>query len=183
MKETDSTIIVRPERTQDHEAIAELHRVAFESELEPRLVEEIRRSPGFDEKLSLAATNADRIVGHILFSGIAIETGNGDVAALALAPVAVLPEFQRRGVGSMLIRRGLDESRRLGHGIVVVLGHPSYYPRFGFVPSKTKGIVAPFPAPDEAFMVMELVAGALDGVSGTVRYPLAFMAPEDPRPH
>ena len=184
MKETGLTIMVGPERPRDFDPVARLHRTAFDSDLEPRLVDEIRHSPGFIGELSLVATAADSVIGHALFSPIIIETAKGDVPALALAPVAVLPEFQRLGIGSLLIRRGLEESRRLGHTIVVVLGHPAYYPRFGFVVARTKGISAPFPVvPEEAFMVMELVPGALDGVLGTVRYPLAFMAAESPGPH
>ena len=84
--------------------------------------------------------------------------------------MAVHPEFQHQGIGSELVRKGLERCGRLGHRIVIVVGHPSYYPRFGFISARSKGLEAPFPVPDEAFMVMEFVPGSLDGVSGTVVY-------------
>ena len=99
-----------------------------------------------------------------------------DVVLHALAPMAVHPDFQRRGVGSALVRAGLEAARRLGHKSVVVLGHAEYYPRFGFVPARPRGIEPPLQAPDEAFMLIELVPGALAGVRGTVRYPAAYDA-------
>jgi putative acetyltransferase len=91
--------------------------------------------------------------------------------ALALAPMAVTPDLQRRGIGSALVRRGLDEARRLGHGVVIVLGHPEYYPRFGFTRGSAHGIRPPFEAPDDAFLVLELREGALARVRGEVDYP------------
>jgi predicted N-acetyltransferase YhbS len=94
--------------------------------------------------------------------------------ALALAPMAVRPEFQNLGIGSRLIREGLERCRNLGHKIVIVAGHPEYYPRFGFTSSRAKGLEAPFPVPDEAFMVIELIPGALDSVSGMIVYPAPF---------
>jgi putative acetyltransferase len=94
--------------------------------------------------------------------------------ALALAPMAVHPEFQNQGIGSRLVMEGLERYRSLGHRIVVVLGHPKYYPRFGFTSARAKGLEAPFPVPDEAFMVAELVPGGLDTVSGMTVYPAPF---------
>lgn len=105
-----------------------------------------------------------------------IEADNGDVPALALAPMAVLPECQGQGIGSELVRAGLTAARRAGHRIVVVVGHAEYYPRFGFVTAGRSGLRSPFPAPDEAFMVMTLTPGSLEGISGVVRYPAAFDA-------
>ncbi len=94
--------------------------------------------------------------------------------ALALAPLAVLPEFQRRGIGFQLVKKGLEECRNQGHSIVTVLGHPEYYPRFGFKLAAECGIESPFEVPLEAFMVIELVSGALDGVNGVLKYSKAF---------
>jgi len=94
--------------------------------------------------------------------------------ALALATLAVRPELQNQGIGSELVRDGLERCRNLGHRIVVVVGHPKYYPRFGFSPARAQSLEAPFPVPDEAFLVLELVAGALTGVAGMVRYPPPF---------
>jgi putative acetyltransferase len=122
--------------------------------------------------LSLVAEVERRIVGHILFSRMWIDTTNGAVAAVALAPMAVLPERQRRGIGGRLIRRGLDLLRARGEGAVIVLGHAGYYPRFGFSSGKARMIESPFRP--ESFLALELRPGALDGVRGKVRYAAAF---------
>ena len=126
------------------------------------------------------ALRDDGVVGHILFSPIDIVRDSGDVPAvaqtpaLALAPMAVRPEYQRQGIGSALVRLGLKACRRAGHRIVVVLGHAEYYPRFGFTPAGESGVRAPFEVPDEVFMVLSLVDGGLDDVAGVVRYSAAF---------
>lgn len=168
------TYTVRPETPDDYPAVRGIHRLAFGGDGEARLVDALRRTPGFKPELSLVALDGGTIVGHILFCPIDIETERGDVATLALGPMAVRPGFQRRGVGSALVRSGLEVCRRTGHTSVVVVGHAEYYPRFGFVPAIPNGICPPFEVPDEAFMVCELVPGALRGVWGRVRYPSAF---------
>lgn len=122
--------------------------------------------------VSLVAELDNRVVGHIVFSRMWIETANERIAAVALAPVAVLPEHQRRGIGGKLIERGLDLLRSATERIVIVLGEPHYYPRFGFSTEKARGLANPFPP--EAYMALELHAGALDGVRGKVRYAAAF---------
>lgn len=166
---------IRAETPADAEAISEVNRLAFGRENEARLVEAIRDTPGFIPALSLVAERDGRVVGHILFSRIAIRTDKGqEVPALALAPVAVLPEYQGQGIGSTLIRAGLDRARALGHRIVVVVGHPNYYPRFGFTSARAQGLEAPFPVSDPAFMALALTPGALDGVHGVVVYPEVF---------
>jgi putative acetyltransferase len=167
-------ITLRPETIEDYAAIREVNLLAFGRDVEPRLVEALRASPDFIPELSLVAVEAGQVVGHILFSPVAIEMKDGSVPALTLAPLAVRPEFQNQGIGSDLVRRGLEECRRLGHRIVIVVGHAEYYPRFGFSLARAHGLEAPFPVPDEAFMVLELVPGALEGAAGTVRYPPAF---------
>ena len=167
-------ITIRPERTEDYAAIHDVNLLAFGQEVEPRLVENLRQSADFIPELSLVAVEAGRVVGHILFSPLVIETKDGAVPALALAVMAVRPEFQNQGIGSELVRDGLERCRSRGHRIVVVIGHPEYYPRFGFSPARAKGLEVPFPVPDEAFLVLELVRGALDKVSGVVKYPPAF---------
>ena len=173
---SNGMITIRPERPVDHSAIYEVNRLAFGRENEARLVDALRLSDGFLPELSLVACSADVIIGHILFTRITIDSPNRSAPALALAPMAVLPAHRRQGIGSMLVREGLEQCRRLGHGIVVVLGHAEYYPRFGFVPARPRRILAPFPAPDEVFMVLELTTGALQGVAGTVHYPPEFDA-------
>lgn len=165
---------IRPEQKSDHALIHEVNRLAFGGEDEARLVESIRNSALFIPELSLVAVEDSTIVGHILFSPVTIETDEGSLEALALAPMAVRPDYQRKGVGTALVRQGLDVCRRMGYRIVIVIGHPHYYPRFGFTQARAKGFEAPFPVPDEAFMVCELLEGSLDGAAGTVRYPEAF---------
>ncbi|MBD2040953.1 GNAT family N-acetyltransferase [Microcoleus sp. FACHB-672] len=167
-------IIIRPETSDDFAGIYEVNKLAFGQEGEAQLVDAIRRSDNFNPELSLVAIQDEKIVGHLLFSDIIIQTENKDVPALALAPLAVHPEFQNQGIGSQLIQQGLKDCQRLGHKIVVVVGHPNYYTRFGFSPARAKGLEAPFPVPDEAFMVLELAPAALEGITGMVKYPPAF---------
>ena len=164
-------IVIRPEEPQDIPGIAEVNRSAFGGETEVHLVETIRASPGFIRDLSLVAVRDGRIVGHILLSPIHIQAETREIPALALAPVAVLPGCQRQGIGSRLVEEGLRQSRELGRGIVIVVGWPSFYPRFGFTRARAQGLEAPFPVPDEAFMVLELIPGALAGVNGMVCFP------------
>jgi putative acetyltransferase len=165
---------IRAEQKNDTEAIHEVNRLAFGQEDESLLICRIRNSPRFIPDLSLVALIEGKIVGHILFSPITIEAKLGDIPALSLAPMAVLPAFQNRGVGSELVGEGLARCRRLGHKIVVVIGHPDYYPRFGFIPARPKGLEVAFPVPDKAFMVHELAPQALKGIEGTVKYPPEF---------
>jgi putative acetyltransferase len=106
----------------------------------------------------------------MLFTAVMIESDAPAWTALGLAPMAVLPQCQRQGIGSHLVRAGLTACVRQGHTVVVVLGHPTYYPRFGFVPAAAKGLRCEYPVPDGVFMVAELVSGALDGRTGLVKY-------------
>jgi putative acetyltransferase len=168
---------IRPERAEERTVIREINRLAFGGEAEPNLVDKIRESAGFIPQLSLVAVRQGRVVGHILFSLIEIRIdGRPDQPwpALALAPMAVHPDFQNQGIGSALVQRGLEIGRDLGHAVIVVVGHPEYYPRFGFTSARAKGLESPFPVPDEAFLTIELVPGSLHGVKGTVVYPPAF---------
>jgi putative acetyltransferase len=167
-------IKIQPEKGEYDTAIHEINVLGFGREDEARLVENLRKSPDFIPELSLVAVKDKRVVGHILFSRIAIQTKTGSFAAMSLAPMAVHPEFQKQGIGSKLIRQGFARCRKLGHKIVVVVGHPNYYPRFGFTSARAKGLEAPFLVPDEAFMVIEIAPGALNGISGMVIYTPAF---------
>jgi putative acetyltransferase len=169
-------INIRPEEAPDIPAISEIHRSAFGGDTEAMIVDAVRASPGFIRDLSLVAVKDRRVVGHILLSLIRIETGTSSSPALALAPIAVLPGCQKRGIGSLLVEEGLRRCRELGHSIVVVVGEPSFYTRFGFTPARARGLEAPFPVPDEAFMVLELPDGALKGITGMVCYPPPFLA-------
>ena len=168
-------IAIQPEREKDYSAIHEINVLAFGRENEARLVNKIREALDFIPELSLVAIKNGRVVGHILFSRIIIQSKAGSFPALALAPMAVHPKFQNQGIGSKLVRQGLERCRNRGHKIVVVVGHPQYYPRFGFSSARTKGLEAPFPVPDEVFMVLELVRGALHDTTGMVTYPQEFL--------
>jgi putative acetyltransferase len=167
-------ISIRAEKKEDIRAIHMVNRLAFGQEDEAVLVDQLRGSSGFIPELSLVAVKDSQVIGHILFSQIHIATPEGDVAVLSLAPMAVLPEVQNSGIGSQLVRTGLEKCQELGHKIVVVVGHPGYYPRFGFVPARQKNLELSFPVSDEAFMVFELVPDALDGIGGKVRFPPEF---------
>jgi len=169
-------INVRPATTADYTAIHALNALAFGRENEATLVERLRTSAAFVPGLSLVADDAGRVIGHLLLTAIHIRTPERRVPALALAPMAVHPDHQHRGVGAQLVRQGLTRCRQLGHGIVIVVGHPDYYPRFGFTPARAWGLEAPFPVPDDAFMVLELIQGALAGIAGMVEYPPPFAA-------
>jgi putative acetyltransferase len=164
---------VRTENTQDLadiRGIRAVNEAAFGGSEEADLVDRLRADGNV--LVSLVGELESAIVGHVLFSRMWIHTASGLVSAVALAPVAVLPEHQRIGVGRRLIEHGLDLLRVQGERIVIVVGHPSYYPRFGFSTAMAGLLEAPFPR--EAFMALELVTGALAQVKGSVVYPPAF---------
>jgi putative acetyltransferase len=161
-------ITVRPEAAGDETSVREVNVAAFPGPAEADLVDKLRSAQVIT--LSLVAVSNDRIVGHALFSPVNIESGGAGLAGLGLGPVAVLPDFQRRDIGSSLIKAGIAQLRRDGQTFVVVLGHPDYYPRFGFRPTAEFGIRCEWDVPPEAFMVMELCEGALAGHKGVVKY-------------
>jgi putative acetyltransferase len=161
-------IEIREERGGDAGGVRRVNELAFGRAEEAALVERLRAAAR--PHVSLVAADGAEIVGHIFFSPVAIEPEDASPALMGLAPMAVLPSHQRRGVGTRLVRAGLDECRRLGTRAVVVVGHPEYYPRFGFRPASLFGLRCEYPVPDEAFMALELVPGALAGVSGLVKY-------------
>jgi putative acetyltransferase len=165
-------LVIRPERAGDLDAIRAVNRSAFGQDDEARLVDALRSSPAFVPELSLVAEIDGVVCGHILFSRIGVRSEAGVVPALALAPMAVDPERQRRGIGSALVRHGLEDARRLGHRVVIVVGHPEYYPRFGFQPASRWGVKALFAVPDEAFLLVELEPGSAR--AGAVEYPREF---------
>ncbi len=169
-------IIIRKERTSDHQAVNDITRLAFEQDAEATLIDRLRSNEhAFIPDLSLVAAIGPDVIGHMLFTKIYIVDDNQrEFTSLALAPVSVAPAFQNRGVGSMLIKHGLEVATQLGYTSVIVLGHEHYYPRFGFYPAKKWGINPPFDVPENAFMAMELVEDGLTDVSGTVHYPPEF---------
>jgi putative acetyltransferase len=159
-------------RPDDVPAVRLVNEAAFGRAAEADLVDALRDRG--TATLSLVAVLQDRVVGHILFSPVTIESGGEVTASLGLGPMAVLPSNQRQGIGCLLVRTGIEDCRRAGHGAVVVLGHPEYYPRFGFVPASRLGLAWEHPAPDEAFMALELRDGAVPRPSGIVRYQPEF---------
>jgi len=162
---------IRHETDEDVARITEIHSAAFGQENEGALVERLRQTDTFDPELSLVAEVDGIVSGHILFYPVVIDSGREEYQTLALAPMAVIPELQNKGIGNKLVTEGLETAKRLGHKSVIVLGHPNYYPRFGFQPASKWGIRAPFEAPDDAFLALELVPGELSDKRGTVRYP------------
>ncbi|MGP0068489.1 MAG: GNAT family N-acetyltransferase [Isosphaeraceae bacterium] len=162
--------IVRPETIGDHAGVRELNRLAFGGDDEARLVDALREA-GY-ARISMVAEEYGRLVGHILFSALTIATSRGEIQALSLAPMAVVPSRQRKGIGSALVGEGLRACREAGHRIVVVLGHPEFYPRFGFSAKLAEPLESPYSGP--AFMAVELVPNALQGIEGEVRYPPPF---------
>jgi len=163
---------VRPETDADRAAIRAVNEAAFESSAEADIVDSLRAHQG-DEVVSLVAERDGDIAGHILFSRVAI-VGHEGLKLMSLGPLAVLPGHQRNGVGSELVRDGLIRCRESGAQAVVVVGHPQFYPRFGFVPAHRYAILCEFDVPDDVFMLVELTPQALSGVSGVVVYDAAF---------
>ncbi len=165
--------MIRPETPADHPVVFEVNRRAAGQDAETVLVDALRA--GGHAEVSLAAEIAGRGVGHILFSRLPIRTAAGMVDAVALAPMAVLPDHQRHVIGGELVRAGLEACRAGGHRIAVVLGHPAFYRRFGFPAALAERLESPFGG-GEAWMAVELVPGALAGVEGRVEYPPLFRA-------
>ncbi|KAA0779358.1 N-acetyltransferase [Bacillus sp. AR2-1] len=171
-------VTIRQEQQSDYKKTEEVVQQAFLKEefsdkTERELVSRIRKCDAFIPELSIVAVN-EEIVGHILLSKIKIEQGATSVESLALAPVSVARGYQKKGIGGKLIGVALEKAKELGYGSVVVLGHPEYYPKFGFKKASEWNIKAPFEVPDEVFMVMELSENALQGVEGIVQYSSAF---------
>jgi putative acetyltransferase len=168
--DTTSPLLIRDEQPCDREQVRKVNEAAFGRSDEADLIDRLRVQGVV--LLSLVAEFDGQIIGHILFSRMTVETAQGPVAAVSLAPMAVQPDHQGRKIGSQLVGRGLAQLRDRGERIVIVLGHQHYYPRFGFSSEKARHLASPFPP--EAFMALELSDGALTGIHGAVRYPSAF---------
>jgi predicted N-acetyltransferase YhbS len=162
--------ITRAETRPDIPAVRAIELAAFDTPLEADLVDALRADEAWIDGLSVVAARADGTpVGHALLTRCHI----GDVPALCLGPVAVLPEHQRTGAGAAAVRAALDAATARGERYVVVLGHPTYYPRFGFTRASAHGIGVTFDVPDEALMALALDPGH-PLPAGTVRYPAPF---------
>lgn len=170
---------VRPETPSDYAAVADVIRAAFAEEgggeEEVALVERLRTAgQAIVSLVASAPDDAGKIAGHILFIPLRIETPKGVFMGAALAPMAVAPESQRQGIGSALVQAGLDRCRQQFLSAVIVLGHPEYYPRFGFSAELARNLTSPYSGLGDAWMALELAPSVLSGVAGTVRYPEAF---------
>jgi predicted N-acetyltransferase YhbS len=175
-------IIIRKENTFDHNWVVELTERAFETleisdHNEGKLVDKLRKAPTFIDELSLVAELNGQVVGHILFTPIIIDNGEQQFRSLVLAPVSVLPEFQKQGIGGQLIRAGHQKAKELGFQSVILIGHPEYYPRFGYKTASGWRLKVAMELPsDDVFMAIELTEGGLAGVSGVVVFPPEFGA-------
>lgn len=159
---------VRPEEPGDQVAIGRVNDAAFGQADESRIIGAIRRAG--HPNLSLVALDGSEVVGHILFTPVMLESLESGARVMGLGPMAVVPALQRQGIGSRLVHEGLGECARIGCQAVVVVGHPRFYPRFGFRPASAYGLRCEYAVPDEVFMAVELMPGALAGCSGLVRY-------------
>jgi putative acetyltransferase len=165
--ETIPMIAIRKETPADQDAIRRLYEIAFDQEAESYLIDRLRT--GCPHYLSFVALQKDRVVGHILFTPVTLDS-NG-LSGMGLAPMAVSPALQKRGVGRQLVRHGLDSLRESGCPFVIVLGHPDYYPRFGFEPASAYRIESQWrEVPDEAFLIMVFDHAALPKEGGVARY-------------
>ena len=167
-------VIIRPEREADFDAIASVHRAAFGRDDEGAIAERARVLGDDVRELSLVAELEGDIVGHVMISRARLDGR----AVLALGPIGVVPELQGQGIGGTLMRETIDRARAAGEPLIVLIGHPWYYPRFGFVRASTLGIRPPFELPDEVFMALELHRGGAAG-GGVFTYSPAFDAAVD----
>ena len=162
-------VTTRPEQPKDIAAIRKINETAFGQLTEASIVDSLRDA--CPDAVSLVAVEGDRVLGHILFSPVRVSPRSEVTQGMGLAPMAVLPERQRQGIGSMLVQAGIHVLRERNCSFIIVLGHPEYYPRFGFVPASDYGLLCQWDGvPDEAFMVLMLNEFAMAGVSGVASY-------------
>ncbi len=166
---------IRKERPVDEKAVFDVNFRAFGQDAEPKIVDALRMS--CPEGVSLVAEEQGKIVGHILFTPAWIETAPEPLNGMTLAPLAVAPECQRKGIGSALVQAGIEAVRASGTPFIVVLGHPDYYPKFGFERASKYGIRCEYDqVPDEAFMIFVFRPQALKGIHGTAKMRPEFAA-------
>ena len=163
---------IRKEKDSDKEKIWKVNAEAFESEAEANLVNALRDS-GISF-ISLVAEEDEGIIGHILFTPVELIGDAAGLKLMGLAPMAVLPKLQRKGIGSQLVKTGIENCATQGYDAIVVFGHPEYYPKFGFVPSVKYGIKSEYDVPDETFMILELKESSLRDKNGIIKYHAAF---------
>lgn len=184
MGQPEVNITIRREQPSDFKTIGTIVQKSFadlaiSDHTEHLLVDRLRRSDAYIPELALVAESNGTLCGYILVTRVFAITDGHSHELLSVAPLSVLPEFQRRGIGGRLIIAAHDEARRLGYHGIVLIGHQEYYPRFGYVKASAFGISFPFEAPDSNCMAVELYAGALDGIRGTIKYPDEFFSSEE----
>ena len=162
--------VIREETPADYDAIRDVNRLAFKQESEARLVDQLRADG--DGMASLVAVRNDQIVGHLMLNKLPIETDGEVLRGAALAPMAVRPDRQRQGIGAALLKRGVQLCQNRGYTVIVVLGDPAYYARFGFSSERAKRLRCPYSG--EALMALELTEGVLKDGVGDLIYPDAF---------
>lgn len=165
-------IEIHEEHPLDITPIRDVHIRAFGQSQEVEIVDQLRQN--CNDLLSLVATLENQVVGHILFSPATIESQGRNVSGMALAPMAVLPEYQRQGIGSELVIAGLARLRNNQCPFVLVLGHAEFYPRFGFEPASLYGIRSEWEVPNEVFMILVLNEVEMKGISGVAKYRQEF---------
>lgn len=167
-------VAFRKEKSGDEHQIRIVHQRAFGQAEEADIVDKLRQN--CTDAISLVAVSEDRIIGHILFTPVTIQAKERIITGIGLAPMAVLPGFQRQGIGSQLVKAGLEVIEKSQFPFVIVLGHPTYYPRFEFVPASRYDIKSEYEnVPDEAFMILVFNQAALKGVSGVAKYRPEFI--------
>ena len=172
MRWTELNMFIRAEKESDYRTIRTINLRAFPSSAEADLVDKLRAANV--DIISLVAVEDNELVGHILFSPVTLENDGSDLRVIGLGPMAVLPDYQNRGIGSKMVNEGLEICMNQGYDAVVVLGYPEYYPRFGFKPSNIFGIKSEYDVRDDTFMVKELKKGILKERQGTRKYQAFF---------
>lgn len=177
---TASAIAIRAERSDDYPTVTDVVKrayatVRYSDHREHIMVERLREADAYVPALSLLAEIGGQAVGHVLLTKAYIRDNRSSVATLALAPLSVVPEFQRQGVGKHLVHSAHELAAALGFETILLVGISSYYPQFGYERLSHYPIALPFNAPDENCLILKLRPGALDGVAGRVQYAEAWL--------
>lgn len=166
--------MIRAEGSRDFERVRNVIHEAFGRDVEALLVDRLRGSARYIPELALVAETDEEVIGHILLTRATLDELPDERRMLVLGPIGVLPEYQRRGVGRTLIGVALRRAKELGYRGVALIGHPTYYPRFGFLPGSRFGLRTTYDVPNDVFMALALTEGSLEGISGLLHFPAEF---------